>query len=142
MREHLPPQKQSLMKAALRDYEPRVAKYTHQLLDNVEKSIGQPIDMSRWFNFYSFDVMGDLAFGESFGMLIDGREGFFLEKLHKDMEAVGLFTHMSWIFPFLTRTPLLNSDFVKFHGWIDQRIEKRMKVSCSENSGPGKGSYL
>jgi len=34
-----------------------------------------------WFNFYSFDVMGDLGFGSSFDMLTSGKKVRTLEKL-------------------------------------------------------------
>jgi len=35
---------------------------------------GQEVDISLWLNFYSFDVMGDLAFGSSFDMLTSGKK--------------------------------------------------------------------
>lgn len=30
------------------------------------------VNMSHWFNFLTFDIIGDLAFGESFDLLKDG----------------------------------------------------------------------
>lgn len=30
---------------------------------------GVPIDLRTWYNFFTFDIIGDLAFGESFGCL-------------------------------------------------------------------------
>ncbi|KAF3352075.1 Elongation factor 1-beta [Verticillium dahliae VDG1] len=40
---------------ALHDYEPRVVKYTDQLLSQIKQTEGKPINVSTWFNFYSFD---------------------------------------------------------------------------------------
>ena len=57
---------------ALRDYESRVVKYSNELTDQLKTFSGKPIDASLWLNFYSFDVMGDLAFGQSFDMLRSG----------------------------------------------------------------------
>ncbi|KAL2756079.1 hypothetical protein ACRALDRAFT_1063952 [Sodiomyces alcalophilus JCM 7366] len=34
---------------------------------------GAPVDMCDWFNFTTFDIIGDMAFGEPFGCLKDGR---------------------------------------------------------------------
>ena len=34
------------------------------------------MDVSKWFNYYSFDVMGDLSFGKSFNMLVDGKDSY------------------------------------------------------------------
>lgn len=33
---------------------------------------GRSIDLSKWFNFFSFDIIGDLSFGESFGNMERG----------------------------------------------------------------------
>jgi cytochrome P450 len=63
---------------ALRDYEPRVVNYTDQLLAQIQATSGRPINVTDWFNFYSFDVMGDLAFGKSFNMLKDGVKHYFV----------------------------------------------------------------
>ena len=33
---------------------------------------GEGINMCNWFNFTTFDIIGDMAFGEPFGCLRDG----------------------------------------------------------------------
>lgn len=117
---------------ALRDYEPRVSHYTGQLIDAIEKQLGSPMEISRWFNYYSFDVMGDLAFGESFNMLVDGKDAYILKQLHADMKSIGLFSHLTWLFPFVKRIPGLNADYLKFWTWVGERVNGRIQVrSCS-----------
>lgn len=117
---------------ALRDYEPRVSHYTGQLIEAIEKQIGSSMDISRWFNYYSFDVMGDLAFGESFNMLVDGKDAYIVKQLHADMKSIGLFSHLTWLFPFVKRIPVLNADFLKFWTWVGERVDGRIQVSsCS-----------
>jgi hypothetical protein len=37
-------------------------------------TVGKPMNMAKWFNFYSFDATGDLAFGKSYKMLKSGVE--------------------------------------------------------------------
>jgi hypothetical protein len=44
------------------------------LAKQLQARSGQEIDASLWFNFYSFDVMGDLAFGRTFDMLASGKK--------------------------------------------------------------------
>lgn len=51
---------------ALREYEPKVRAHNHELLEQIRKREGQAMDMSTWFNLYSFDVMGSLAFGKDY----------------------------------------------------------------------------
>ena len=59
---------------ALRGQEDLVMQYIDLLLAQLRKlsDEGGPVDMVRWYNFTTFDVLGDLAFGESFGCLRSG----------------------------------------------------------------------
>ncbi|KAE8332165.1 cytochrome P450 [Aspergillus sergii] len=115
------------VRLALRDYEPRVSHYAEQLLEAVRKNVGKPMDMAKWFNYYSFDVMGDLSFGKSFNMLVGGQDTYFSTQLHADMKSIGLFSHLTWLFPFFKRIPILNSDYLKFWDWVGGRVEERIK---------------
>lgn len=57
---------------AMLDQEPIISEYIEQLMEAIEKQAeggSKPVDMVRWFNYTTFDVIGDLAFGESFGCL-------------------------------------------------------------------------
>lgn len=114
---------------ALRDYEPRISHYTGQLMQAIENELGTPMNVSRWFNYYSFDVMGDLSFGKSFNMLVDGKDSYVLTQLHGHMMRIGLFSHLTWLFPFFKRTPGLNAEYLKFWRWADGRVKERIQVS-------------
>jgi hypothetical protein len=95
----------------------------------IGKNLDRPLNAADWFNYYSFDVMGDLAFGESFNMLIDGKDAYILKKLHADMKSIGLFSHLTWLFPFFKRVPILNSEYLKFWEFVGERVAQRIKVS-------------
>lgn len=43
-------------------------------------------------SYYSFDIMGDLAFGNSFNMLKDGKDNYFLSTTHMNMVLIGIFS--------------------------------------------------
>ncbi|KAF5863921.1 hypothetical protein ETB97_009028 [Aspergillus alliaceus] len=118
---------QGFSSRALRNYEPRVTHYTNQLIHAIEQRLESPIDVSRWFNYYSFDVMGDLSFGKSFNMLIDGKDAYILKQLHTDMKGIGLFSHLTWLFPFFKRIPVLNADYLKFWNWVEGRVKERIQ---------------
>ncbi|KAF9772798.1 hypothetical protein IL306_009483 [Fusarium sp. DS 682] len=113
---------------ALRDYEARVTKYTTQLLDRLYEMQGTTINASNWLNFYSFDVMGDLAFGKSFNMLRDGVNHYFLTSLHDSMKMVGALAHISWIIPILKLIPAVSAEDRKFWAWIESQVEERSKA--------------
>ncbi|PYI12717.1 benzoate 4-monooxygenase cytochrome P450 [Aspergillus sclerotiicarbonarius CBS 121057] len=114
---------------SLRDYEPRVARYTDQLLAHLEETKGQPINVSDWFNFYSFDVMGDLAFGKSFNMLQNGVKHYFMTSLHADMTNVGVLGRLPWLFPIFKATPVVNYEHKRFWEWVDKQVDDRKKTT-------------
>ncbi|PGH20117.1 hypothetical protein AJ80_03685 [Polytolypa hystricis UAMH7299] len=56
---------------ALWEQEPIVQGFVDKLMDNFHAYAkkGETVDIGKWFNFLTFDVIGDLAFGESFNCL-------------------------------------------------------------------------
>ncbi|KAL9568746.1 hypothetical protein ACKAV7_007060 [Fusarium commune] len=107
---------------ALRDYEPRVAEYTSQLLDRLEQSQGARIDIAKWFKFYSFDTMGDLAFGQSFNMLKDGVQHRFMALVQTHMAMAGTFSQLIWMFPLFRAMPLLGREDAIFQKWLGDQV--------------------
>ncbi|OCK73458.1 cytochrome P450 monooxygenase-like protein [Lepidopterella palustris CBS 459.81] len=57
--------------AALREQEPLVKGYADLLMGRLHEQakLGDAVDIVSWYNFFTFDVIGDLAFGEPFGCL-------------------------------------------------------------------------
>lgn len=115
---------------ALRDYEHRVSKYSSQLLSTVSDQVGRAMDMGRWFNYYSFDIMGDLTFGKPFDMLVTGQDSYMLSTLHDDLQSLGPFLHVMWFIPFFKMIPGLNSSYIAFWKWLYEQVATRSKVTC------------
>ncbi|KAF2757126.1 cytochrome p450 monooxygenase [Pseudovirgaria hyperparasitica] len=111
----------------IREYEPRVTGHTEQLLTQIERLHNEPINVTDWFNFYSFDVMGDLSFGKSFGMLQEGVVHYFMKALHGFMKVVGIFSRMGYVFPIFRMTPVLNAEDKKFWRFVVDETEGRRK---------------
>ncbi|CAI7630409.1 unnamed protein product [Penicillium crustosum] len=110
---------------AIRAYEPIVASYAQQLVEIVERDLASPIDMTRWFSYYAFDVMARLAFGKSFNMIAEGKEAYFLKTIRTDMTNIGHLKHMPWIFPIFMNIPLLNANNQRFWKWIENQFLER-----------------
>ncbi|KAM5431344.1 hypothetical protein McanMca71_003701 [Microsporum canis] len=53
----------------LKENEATFVKYTDLLVQRMEESKGEPMDMSDWYNFVTFDIIGELLFGECLGLL-------------------------------------------------------------------------
>ncbi|TVY92722.1 Cytochrome P450 monooxygenase [Lachnellula willkommii] len=110
---------------ALREYESRVRTYTNQLISVLDTKTGQSINASLWFNFYSFDIMGDMAFGQSFDMMKSGEKHSAIEILHGGMKPLGVFTPISWILPLLLDIPGLSGGIKAFQQYNKDRVAIR-----------------
>ena len=45
------------------------------------------LDMCTWYNFTTFDIIGDMAFGEPFGCLRDGKEQEWVKLITETIKA-------------------------------------------------------
>ncbi|RDW61326.1 cytochrome P450-14 [Coleophoma crateriformis] len=113
---------------ALRDYEGRVTSYAGDLIKQLTTSAGKPFNASLWFNFYSFDVMGDLAFGRSFDMLKNGEQHHALKTLQEAMAPLGILSPLPWIFPMVHHIPGARDGIKGFIDFCDEQIDKRREV--------------
>ena len=116
----------------LRGYEESIKKYQDKLIAQIEAFGGQPINASKWFNLYTFDVMGDLAFGTSFKMLETSEEHWAIKLLNEGLVPVS-WMFPPWFFKIMTAIPGLTKDWWKFISYCSQKLDERMKVSLSKS---------
>ena len=115
---------------ALRGYEDRIQRYRNKLISQVQAFDGRPFDAAKWFSLYSFDVMGDLAFGTSFNMLETSEEHWAIKLLNEGTEPLAWMFPV-WFFRAMTAMPLLTRDWWRFIQYCAQRLDERMGVSVS-----------
>lgn len=74
---------------ALNEQEGIVQSYIDQLIRqiNVHATGKKGEEMVKWFNFATFDIIGDLAFGDPFGSLDDGKPHFWVSMILDAMTA-------------------------------------------------------
>ncbi|KAH6703791.1 cytochrome P450 67 [Verticillium dahliae] len=112
---------------SLRDYEPRVRTYTNQLLTQIDAKKHGAINVSKEFNLYSFDVMGNLAFGKNFGLIMSQKMHPAMELLQATTALSGMLMHMSWVVLFGRNGPLLTRHLKSFERWLDEQTKERME---------------
>lgn len=122
---------QSFSDKALRGYESRIALYNKALIDRLGEHGGQGVNAAKWFNFYSFDVMGDLAFSKDFGMLRSGEQHFAV-KLLDDALGVQGFKLPTWIFRMLIAIPGLTEKYWRFIQYCDEQLAAKMAEEKSD----------
>ena len=76
-------------KKALWDQEEIVQAFVTKLMDNIHRFAKRRdvFDIVKWFNFITFDVIGDLSFGESFGCLDRGDFHFWTTLIFDAVKA-------------------------------------------------------
>ncbi|ETN43117.1 uncharacterized protein HMPREF1541_02275 [Cyphellophora europaea CBS 101466] len=119
--------------SALRGYETRVQKYNDQLIDGLaEGKFGKEVNVSEVFNWYSFDAMGDLAFGRSFDCLTSAETHWAIKLLNEGMKPAGL-GMPTWFFQFIISIPGAATDYWRFINFCSDQLAKRMGEQATRN---------
>lgn len=114
---------------ALREYEPRLNRHALALMSRLQEQAKQTtVRITDWVNFYSFDVMGDVGFNRSFGMVEKGEEADVIKLLHASMEPLSIFGHLTWGLNLITRTSAGAKDLLKHIQWTADVLQERSKV--------------
>jgi cytochrome P450 len=76
-------------KKALWEQEATVQEFIDLLMQRIHEFAerGEEFDIVRWLNFVTFDIIGDLSFGESFGCLESGDFHFWIKVIFDAVKA-------------------------------------------------------
>lgn len=58
---------------SLMEQEPIITKYAALLMQRMRENAGKTVNLCSWFNYTTFDIIGDLTFGEPFDCLQESR---------------------------------------------------------------------
>jgi hypothetical protein len=58
-----------------------------RLYDQIEGPLKGKVNIVAWLNFTTFDILGDLAFGESFGALKKGEYHYFISTIFGSLKG-------------------------------------------------------
>ena len=121
--------------AALQDYESRIFRFVRQLDTSIAQCAGDAVNVTSWFNLYTFDTMGDLAFGKSFGQLEEGKSHFAIDLLRNGMAIIGPATPLPWLFHIASGIPGLPATrgWQRLNTWASEQLQHRIKVPCLSN---------
>lgn len=72
--------------------------------------------------------MGDLAFGNPFGMLTHGKSHFAVDLLREGMAFLGPFSPVPWLVRIGYTIPGVALSFKGILAWSSKQMQQRMKV--------------
>lgn len=81
-----------------------INRYIDLLIQRLDERTGQKVDMVAWYNWTTFDIIGDLSLGESFGCLEQARAHFWVTTF---FESVRFFNYSRLLGIFPEVAPLL-----------------------------------
>ncbi|GJC87619.1 cytochrome P450 monooxygenase aclL [Colletotrichum liriopes] len=89
---------------SLREQEPLITKYVNLFIQRLYENStgGEVIDLMAWYNFTTFDIIGDLAFGEPFGCLQNSEYHPWVRAIF-DSARLGTVFHTANHFPLLKK---------------------------------------
>jgi hypothetical protein len=113
-----------------------------RLKDQVNAGWGSAVvDLVKWYTWTTFDIVGDLGFGETFGCLTSDRYHFWSEMVFSHFKAAALVTSVRF-YPFVERFLrwCLPSDVINRQGHFQlsrEKIHRRLR-----NGGRGKADFM
>ena len=73
---------------ALKEQEHMLQNYVDQLMFRLKETCGEgPQDLMSWYNYCTFDMMGDMSFGEPFGCLRDGQNHAWVDLIFSSIKS-------------------------------------------------------
>lgn len=113
---------------ALRGYAPRIQRYNDLLVNRIDEfaAAGKPMNVTKWFGFYGFDMMGDLVFNKSFNMLESGETHWAVKLLGEGLHLQG-FAFPPWLYRVFATLPFLGAGYQRFVALAAQQLDDRNK---------------
>jgi cytochrome P450 family 628 len=115
--------------------------FIHQL----EKAVGHVVNLKTWSLYYTFDIMGALAFGRSFGFTagLDYNKteaGDAPALIAQGMSMLRFFTPIPWlahiVHSFAPYVPILSKKWNEAVNWASDACEERIQRETRKNTEP------
>lgn len=118
---------------ALAQYEERIRSYASHLEEHIARSsaIGQSVDVTSCFYWFSFDVVGDFAFARSFDMLRKEKWHHVVVMLRRAMSLLGPLSPVPWLAQIgfsLFLNCWIVKDWYSMLNWCKIRMADRIEV--------------
>ncbi|PYI07015.1 putative cytochrome P450 [Aspergillus sclerotiicarbonarius CBS 121057] len=122
---------------SLAQYEARVDSKADTLVTQLKSRGNNPINISQWSMFYSFDVMGLVGFSEDFKQLESGTEHYAVKGMHDQLFMLGLLNQIPWLSYPLNALQPFSGGFGLFKMYCSHMVTKSLlKFEKSKGETP------
>ena len=123
---------------AVQGYEDRVARNACELEAAFSQLAESSVNISVWFQYFAFDVMGELGFGESFNQVRTAKSHFETDFFRHGMSILALVTPVPWLYHLTRSLPGLpgpTKDWLALLSWSAQKAKAKIGVSRIGSNG-------
>ncbi|KAL4892474.1 cytochrome P450 [Aspergillus ambiguus] len=115
--------------SAVRGYESRIRPYRQQLMGRITSASeeGKPLDISKVFQWYGYDVISDLALGESYGGLQKGVSVPIAQSFVKANMSMRKM-YPTWFYRLIRTSSIGSREWKEYGDRIWKDLTKRMKT--------------
>ncbi|KNZ80506.1 Cytochrome P450 67, partial [Termitomyces sp. J132] len=116
---------------SLRSYQSIFDKRRIQLLAHLGKRAGQTIDLAKWMSWFAYDIMNDMAFGDTIEMM-QGQDSAKLWDIMENAQPIGLvMSILPWLGDLFNQIPGAAKKMKEFREFARRRVIKRLKHGSS-----------
>ncbi|KAI0652507.1 high nitrogen upregulated cytochrome P450 monooxygenase 2 [Trametes meyenii] len=116
--------------SSLKGFEPLVAHRAQLLVDLLASKKGA-VNLSKWFSWFTYDLMSDMAFGGGSEMMRNGDEGSVWPLLEEGLINSDTFGHLPWTADYVRKLPGLGSKMKEMRSFCIHRAAERVKLGNS-----------
>ncbi|KAF6808212.1 cytochrome p450 [Colletotrichum musicola] len=128
---------------SLREQQPLIMRYVDLFVQRLRENCGSgAVDMMAWYNFTTFDIIGNLAFGEPFGCLEKSEyhpwiRGIFMSaRLGTIVQTVNHYPFLKSILFYLLATKSTKEAKGRNLARAKEKLRRRIEVGAKEGGRP------
>ncbi|KAK6954544.1 hypothetical protein Daesc_004511 [Daldinia eschscholtzii] len=114
----------------LQSYEPRIQNLVNQFVHQVAER--EVINVSDWCNYLTFDIMGEIGFGESFHCVSSGIKNPVIQCIHDHMYILGILSHVPWLLNMFGKIPGASKAYHPFFNYCQSQVNKKRESLAFE----------
>ncbi|CAK5283611.1 unnamed protein product [Mycena citricolor] len=119
------PWNRALSTSMLKEYESLVEGRVSQIVDMVSAKRGQPVDLSKWFGWFTYDVMNDVMFSTGGNALATEDKDDMLEIIAQSQPTALFLGHLPWAAEFYRWIPGVGEPLRRYRKYAAHRATRR-----------------
>ena len=116
------------------EFLPRMDRLSDLLIVKLSQYDGMPVVINDWCHFITFDTMGELGFGQSYGQLESGRSHEAIDQITKFLRVAVSAIQVPWLVNIIQSIPGLRDPQRLLRDFSARCLDEREKVSAIDGA--------